>query len=127
MIERLVIVFAMFTVVLSSCTHVNGIGQIGRNFTEASNEKQILFFSDENNIYEESDYYDALLEFKKNFPDVWREMEVIPPEEKQTYRTYNIVTPPALIIIKDSQVVAEIVGPHTKDQIVTVINQTFEN
>ena len=87
-----------------------------------SDEKQLLFFSDESNIHREANYYDALLELKKQFPREISNMKVVSSsEQKNIYKQYNISEYPSLLVVYKSEVLTLIEGNVSKKEILEPI------
>jgi hypothetical protein len=93
------------------------------------NVKQIIFFSNDNtHTEEEVAYFDALIELKKDFPQEVEDMMVFSSTEgKKYYQTFNIKSSPAIIVIYNQQVVANIYGTVSKDQIMSPISKALLN
>lgn len=93
-----------------------------------NNVKQIIFFSNEADYTGEAPYYDALIELKKSFPAEIKNMMVFSPSKaKKYYKTYNIKSCPALLVIYNSEVLVKINGSTTKDEIINPISEVLTN
>jgi hypothetical protein len=77
-----------------------------------------MFFSDEDNLHNESSYYDALLEIKKTYPDIVTSMKVIPSTEKVRYSSFEVNTFPTLLVIFENKIIAQIEGDLSKEEII---------
>nr|WP_309099227.1 hypothetical protein [Fredinandcohnia onubensis] len=81
-------------------------------------EKQIIFFSDEDNLHNESNYYDALLELRNKFPTEIANMKVVSSEDNRLYTKYKIEEYPSLLIIEQNKVLEKIEGNVDKEEII---------
>lgn len=81
-------------------------------------EKQIIFFSDEDNLHNESNYYDALLELRNKFPTEIANMKVVSSEDNRLYTKYKIEEYPSLLIIEQDKVLEKIEGNVDKEEII---------
>ncbi|KKI93960.1 hypothetical protein WQ54_01710 [Bacillus sp. SA1-12] len=89
-----------------------------------TSEKQLLFFSDEENIDREAVYYDALLDIQKEFPEDFNNMKVIP--ENSNYKDFEVDIYPSLLVIKEDKVIVHIEGALlTKDEIMKPISKAL--
>ncbi|SDP29576.1 Thioredoxin [Litchfieldia salsa] len=89
-------------------------------------EKYIVFFSDEENLDKEGNYYDALLELKKNYPSNSLTMKVVPLKEYDKYSNFNINTFPTLLVMKNETVVKQIDGDAATEEIITSIEEALK-
>ncbi|MCH1623942.1 hypothetical protein [Fredinandcohnia quinoae] len=115
------LLFCLF--ILSSC-QLNSI-QSQTEKLENSNEKQIFFFSDEENLHKEGNYYDALLELKKTFPVEIGKMKVISTDDSQMNSKFNIKEYPSILIVYENKVVKKIQGNITTSEIIIPIEDTL--
>ncbi|MBD1380901.1 hypothetical protein [Metabacillus arenae] len=70
-------------------------------------DRQILFYSDVQNMDKEAVYYDALLELKKEYPSEVKNMKVY---QTQQEGPFDIDTYPSLIIVENNEIVIHIKG-----------------
>jgi hypothetical protein len=90
------------------------------------NVKQIIFFSDETNVQQETAYYDAIIELRRDFPKEVENMMVFSKDEGKKYiDSLQIKTSPAIIVIYNDEIVANIHGFASKDQIMQPISQAL--
>lgn len=88
--------------------------------------KQIIFFSDETNVQQEVAYYDAIIELKRDFPNEVENMMVFTNDEgKKYYDSFQIKNSPAIIVIYNDKIVANINGIVSKDQILQPISKAL--
>ncbi|RSD28301.1 small peptidoglycan-associated lipoprotein [Mesobacillus subterraneus] len=81
--------------------------------------KQVIFFSDEDDYNHEASYYDAIIELKKQYPNEFKNMVVIPTSNaKKYYGLLEVEEFPAILILQRDQVLASVNGTVTKDQII---------
>ncbi|MEH7234897.1 thioredoxin domain-containing protein [Bacillus sp. JJ1562] len=108
--------------ILSSCSLYNA-----QPLIPESDEKQIIFFSDEDNLRNESSYYDALLELKNKFPDEIANMKVVSSEDNRLYTKYQIEEYPSLLIVQQDKVLEKIEGNMDKDEIITPLENVLSS
>lgn len=72
-------------------------------------DKQLLFFSDDENIDREAIYYDAFLELRIEFPKEFENMKII--SVKTDNRKYEVDIYPSLLVIDKEKVIVHIEGP----------------
>ncbi|MFD2443359.1 small peptidoglycan-associated lipoprotein [Bacillus sp. CGMCC 1.16607] len=91
------------------------------------NVKQLIFFSDETNVQQEAAYYDAIIELRRNFPHEVENMMVFTSADgKKYYDSFEIKKSPAIIVIYNDQIVANITGNISKDQIIQTVSQALK-
>jgi hypothetical protein len=106
MAKSVIVAFIMPVFLLSSCS---------LNFTsEAINqpepeEKKLLFFSDEQDEYRESIYYDALIDLKREFPEEIEGLQFIESSAEEDY-PFDVDKYPSLVVVDDNQVIFQIEG-----------------
>ncbi|PLR84051.1 small peptidoglycan-associated lipoprotein [Bacillus canaveralius] len=88
--------------------------------------KQIVFFSNDTDYTEEASYYDALLELKKEFPVEVDNMMVFSEDSaKSYYHAFHIEQSPAIVIVYNDKVVAQVKGDVSKEQIIQPLEQVL--
>lgn len=88
--------------------------------------KQVIFFSEEKEYYQEVAYYDALIELKKNFPAEMENLMVLTSSaEKEYYDKFDIKSGPALIVIYNDKIMVRIYGDATKEQIIKPVSNAL--
>ncbi|MEH7382362.1 thioredoxin domain-containing protein [Bacillus sp. JJ1533] len=92
-----------------------------------TDEKQIIFFSDEENLRNESSYYDALLELKNKYPNEIANMKVVSSNENRLYSKYQIEEYPSLLIVQQDKVLEKIEGNMDKDEIITPLENILSS
>jgi hypothetical protein len=100
------IAFIIPVIVLSSCENL--LFSEGPLNEDIPQDKQLVFFSDDENIQREAVYYDALLDIKKSFPEEFENMKII--SEKTDHNQFEIETFPSLLVIDKTQVLVQIEG-----------------
>lgn len=86
------------------------------------NTKQIVFFSDDEALEQEVSYYDAIIELKKSYPEEMKNMKILSASELDDYSNmFEIDHCPALLVYYRNQVIVEIEGKATTDEIVVPI------
>ena len=85
-------------------------------------QKQIIFFSDETNVQQEVAYYDAIIELRRDFPSEVENMMVFTKDEgKKYFDSLQIEKSPAIIVVYNDEIVANINGIASKEQIMEPI------
>jgi hypothetical protein len=106
----------------SSCDH----DEVKESIPFDRDVRQVLFFSNESESNREDTYYDALIELKGQFPQEMDSMMVLSEnKEKNYYETFNIQESPAIIVIYQDEVMVNINGIASKDEIVQSISKAF--
>ncbi|WP_246017703.1 small peptidoglycan-associated lipoprotein [Mesobacillus subterraneus] len=106
---------ASFLFLTASCNPANDSDQLILN----EDIKQVIFFSDEDDYNHEASYYDAIIELKKQYPNEFKNMVVIPTSNaKKYYGLLEVEEFPAILILQRDQVLASVNGTVTKDQII---------
>lgn len=106
---------ASFLFLTASCNPVNDSNKLMVN----EDMKQVVFFSDEKDYAHEASYYDAIIELKKQYPSEFDNMMVIPASNaKKYYDLIEIEQFPAILIVHGDEVIANVNGTVTKDQII---------
>ncbi|MBA4537909.1 small peptidoglycan-associated lipoprotein [Bacillus aquiflavi] len=96
------------------------------DLNNADNVKQILFFSDETALTEEAEYYDALLDLKKDFPIEINNMKVlINSENKKVYSEFDISTSPTILVLYNGEVIEKISGDVPKEEIIEPLTKAL--
>jgi hypothetical protein len=117
--KALAVVF-MFSLLFftASCNNHHSIDSLSLK----DNVKQIIFFSDETNVQQEVAYYDAIIELRRDFPNEVENMMVFSKDEGKKYiDSLQIQNSPAIIVIYNNEIVANINGVASKDQIMQPI------
>ncbi|WP_100398944.1 hypothetical protein [Bacillus sp. FJAT-44742] len=105
------LLFLAVLCLLSGCSVNNSPAE------ELSPQSNILLFSDDENIKEENNYYNALLEVRANFPEKSDSIEVISSNQEKLLNHFNVQELPQLIIIKDENNYKRLTGDHPKENI----------
>jgi|SRR4051794_30462901 hypothetical protein len=83
------------------------------------NTKQIVFFSDKEDYEQEVSYYDAIIQLKREYPEEIKNMKTLSASELKNYaHIFQINHCPALLVYYQDQVIVEIEGKATTDEIV---------
>ncbi|WP_077617672.1 hypothetical protein [Bacillus sinesaloumensis] len=90
-----------------------------------TDEKQIIFFSDEENLRNESNYYDALLELRNKYPTEIGNMKVVSSDESRLYTKYQVEEYPSLLIVQHDKVLKKIEGNVDKNEIITPLEDVL--
>ncbi|WLR53646.1 small peptidoglycan-associated lipoprotein [Mesobacillus subterraneus] len=115
---------ASFLFLTASCNPVNDSDQLELN----KNIKQVIFFSDDENYKKEASYYDAIIELKKEYPAEFDKIVVISAANaNKYYDLFKVKKFPAILIIHQEQVLANVNGDVTKDQIIEPLSAVLNN
>ncbi|WP_044393941.1 hypothetical protein [Mesobacillus subterraneus] len=115
---------AAFLFLTASCNPGNNSDKLKLN----EDRNQVVFFSDEKNYKQESSYYDAIIELKQKYPIVFDKIVVIPAANANQYD--NLLKEkrfPAILIVHRDQVLANVNGSATKEQIIEAISAVLTN
>jgi hypothetical protein len=113
-----------FLFLTASCNPVNNSDKLVLD----EDIKQVVFFSDEENYKQESSYYDAIIELKKEYPAEFDNIVVIPAAKANQY--HDLLKEkkfPAILIVHRDQVLANVNGIATKEQIIEPISAVLNN
>ncbi|GAE45857.1 hypothetical protein JCM21738_2704 [Mesobacillus boroniphilus JCM 21738] len=90
--------------------------------------KQIVFFSDDENYKQEASYYDAIIELKKEYPAEFENIVVISAANaNKYYDLFKVNKFPAILIVHQEQVLANVNGIVSKDQIIEPLSAVLNN
>ncbi|MFT4415177.1 hypothetical protein ACLM5H_15045 [Fredinandcohnia humi] len=120
---KVYILFIFSFIVLSSCSTNKPLPQT----ISESDDKQIIFFSDEDNLQNESNYYDALLELRNKYPTEIANMKIISSDESRLYAKYDIDKYPSLLIVQKSKVIKKIEGVVEVEEIIPPIEEALSH
>lgn len=92
------------------------------SWSSDENTKQIVFFSDKEDYEQEVSYYDAIIQLKRDYPEEIKNMKILSASEIKDYtHIFQISHCPALLVYYKNQVIVEIEGKATTDDIVIPI------
>ncbi|MBT2637303.1 MULTISPECIES: small peptidoglycan-associated lipoprotein [unclassified Bacillus (in: firmicutes)] len=115
---------ATFLFLTASCNPVNDSDELELN----GDIKQVVFFSDDENYRQEASYYDAIIELKKEYPSAFDDIVVIPAANaNKYYDLFKVKQFPAILIVHQDQVLANVNGNVTKDQIIEPLSAVLNN
>lgn len=118
MTRSILIALIIPIIILTSCENI--LYSQGATDEDITQDKQLLFFSDVDNIDREAVYYDALLDIRKKFPEEFENMKVI--SEQSDNREYDVDIYPSLIVIEKEKIVVQIEGAVlTKEEIMRAV------
>lgn len=122
--RSILIAFIIAVILLSSCENQLFSNTIPDDNT--TEDIQLLFFSDNKDVEKEEVYYDALIQIKNEFPELYN---IEFASKKSLEWKYNIDVYPSLIVInKNEEVVAKIEGyVETEEEIINPIVQALSN
>ncbi|PMC35173.1 hypothetical protein CJ195_20495 [Bacillus sp. UMB0899] len=104
--RSILIIFIIPVVVLSSCENI--LFSEGPTDFALNRDKQIVFYSDDENIDREAIYYDALLDIKEEFPEEFENMRVV--SENTDEHMYEVDTYPSLLVVSKEKILVQIEG-----------------
>jgi hypothetical protein len=104
--RSVLIAFIISIILLTSCD--NKLFSNDESDEEHIQDIQLLFYSDVAHIDREAVYYDALLDIKKEFPEVFENMKVV--SEKNDDKKYEVDIYPSLLVIEKEEVIVHIEG-----------------
>ncbi|GAM14628.1 MULTISPECIES: hypothetical protein [Bacillaceae] len=115
---------ATFLFLTASCNPVNDSDQLELN----KDIKQVVFFSDDENYKQEASYYDAIIELKKEYPAEFDKIVVISAANaNRYYDLFKVKQFPAILVVHQDQVLANVNGNVTKDQIIEPLSAVLNN
>ncbi|MBS8263291.1 small peptidoglycan-associated lipoprotein [Mesobacillus boroniphilus] len=115
---------ATFLFLTASCNPVNDSDELELN----EDIKQVVFFSDDENYKQEASYYDAIIELKKEYPAAFDNIVVIPAANaNKYYDLFKVKQFPAILIIHQDQVLANVNGNVSKEQIIEPLSAALNN
>jgi len=119
-----IILTATFLLLASSCSNITNYEDLGLEY----DVKQIIFFSDEANYNNEAPYYDAIIELKRDFPEDFENMMVLTGDKADKYnKLFDVENHPALIVYYKDEVVVNINGTVSKDEIIKPLANVLSN
>lgn len=120
--RSILIAFIIPVIILSSCENHLFSNTIPED--NSNEDIQLLFFSDNKDVEKEAVYYNALLQIKNDFPELYNIKFV---SKKSLEWKYNIDVYPSLLVINEKEeVVAKIEGfVETEEEIVNPIVQAL--
>ncbi len=87
----------------------------------------LLFFSDEEKIKLENNYYDVLLDLRKKFPNEMADVILVQSTNKnEKIKKFNVSVYPTLIVIKDGEEKTRIEGKKSKREIMNHLINAIE-
>ncbi|MFC3884268.1 hypothetical protein ACFOU2_12500 [Bacillus songklensis] len=118
---KLPAVLVISVMLLSGCSIIKQEG-----LKIQSSEKQVLLFSNEENIGAEERYYDALLDLRGKFPEELKNIRIV---HQSSIRINNdlieLQSYPALIMIENNKILTKIEGSVPKQQIIEQLQRTL--
>ncbi|WP_102347090.1 thioredoxin domain-containing protein [Bacillus sp. Marseille-P3661] len=110
---------------LTACNTVDG-GSVS-DINLGGEGYHLLFFSNEEKIRLENNYYDVLLDLRKKFPNEMADVTLIQSTNKnELIKKFNVSVYPTLIVVKDGEVKTRIDGKRSKKDIMNHLVKTME-
>lgn len=87
----------------------------------------ILFFSDDEKIKLENNYYDVMLDLRKKFPNEMADVVLVQSTNKnEKIKKFDVSVYPTLIVIKDGEEKTRIEGKKSKREIMNHLMDAME-
>jgi hypothetical protein len=86
----------------------------------------LLFFSNEQYIELEENYYDVLLDLKKEFPEEMGNLYLVQSSKRNSIKRYGVDTYPTLIMIKEEKTLARIEGKQNKKEMLNKLTSVMK-
>lgn len=100
--------------------------QVSNNpLAKENTEQMTVLFSDENSIYEEASFYDALLEMQRLYPEYQFPFQIVYASDRDVIRYFNITTYPTMIVFNGDEIELRIEGVHAKDDIIKKLTEVL--
>ncbi|KAF0820185.1 MULTISPECIES: small peptidoglycan-associated lipoprotein [unclassified Cytobacillus] len=116
------ILITALLLVTSSCNHK----EVKEELRIDDSVKQLIFFTDKKQYEQEISYYDAIIELKKSYPDLIKDMKVITEAEASNLSNYKVENCPAIMLVYQDKVLVEIKGTVSKDKIIYPLTQAMD-
>lgn len=115
----------IFLFILTSCTSNQEV-ITNYPFLQKKDENITLLFSDDQFIYEEGNYYDALLDVKRRYPQKIRSFNIIHSSERDLVKHYEINEYPTLLVIHNEHIAIRIQGALQKAEILKILEEVLD-
>lgn len=102
------LILSMLIFIVSSCAKNEVISN--HPFLLQKDKNIAILFSDEHSIYQEGNYYDALLEMKKKHPESFNSINIIHTTDRDLIRHYDVDDFPTLLVLHNQDIVVRIEG-----------------
>jgi hypothetical protein len=124
-VVRLRLIIALIPIFLLLMTSCSKSEEIITNypFLQKKDENITLLFSDEHYISAEGDYYDALLDVKKKYPEKIRSFNIIQSSDRDLVRYYQIEEYPTLLVLHNDLITIRVEGALKKYEILTMLEE----
>lgn len=124
--RRLTVFFIpIFLFILTSCTSNEEV-ITNYPFLQKKDENITLLFSDDQFITEEGNYYDALLDLKRQYPHKIRYFNIIHSKQQDLVQHYEINEYPTLLVIHNEKIAIRVQGPLQKAEILKILEEILE-
>ncbi|KON89262.1 small peptidoglycan-associated lipoprotein [Sporosarcina globispora] len=108
--------------VTSSCNHK----EVKKELKIDDSVKQLIFFTDNQQYEQEISYYDAIIELKRTYPDLIKNMKIITASESRHLSNYNVENCPALLLVYQDKILVEIKGSVPKEKIIKPLTHAMD-
>lgn len=108
--------------VTSSCNHK----EVKEELRIDDSVKQLIFFTDKKQYEQEISYYDAIIELKRSYPELIKDMKVITAAEAGNLSNYTVENCPAMLLVYQDEVLVEIEGTVSKDMIIYPLTKALD-
>ncbi|OIJ09747.1 hypothetical protein BKP35_14745 [Anaerobacillus arseniciselenatis] len=108
---------------LSSCNNNEVLSNYP--FLQKEDEHITILFSDDHYIHEEGNYYDALLDVKRRYPELIRSFNIIHSSDRDLIRYFEISEFPTLLVIHNEKITIRVEGSLQKNEILQTLEQSL--
>lgn len=117
-------IIPIFLLLITSCAKNNEV-IANYPFLQKKDENITLLFSDDHFISDEGNYYDALLDVKRRYPEKIRSFNIIHSSDRDLVRHYNIQEYPTLLVLHNEQVTIRVEGSLKKFEILKMLEDAL--
>ncbi|BCB03192.1 hypothetical protein [Bacillus sp. KH172YL63] len=91
-------------------------------------DKQVIYFTDDQNVSNEIPYYDAIIELKKQYPDHFKKLKVVSLNTEETNQiTESPPASPAIVVVENNQVICKVEGNLSKENIIHPVSTAIKS
>ncbi|WP_129079524.1 hypothetical protein [Anaerobacillus alkaliphilus] len=121
---KLAISLIPFFLLLSSCSQNEEV-MTNYPFLQKKDENITLLFSDDLFLHAEGNYYDALLDVKRRYPEKIRSFNIIHSSDRDLVRHYEIQEYPTLLVIHNNYITIRVEGSLNKSDILEALEEAL--
>lgn len=119
-----VCILSFFLFFISSCSNNEEV-ITNYPFLQKQNENITLLFSDDGSISAEGNYYDALLDVKRRYPEKLRSFNIIHSSDRDLVKHYEIESYPTLLVIHNDKVTIRVEGTLKTVEILKLLEEAL--